>query len=72
MMFALKKHITRMERGINEKFHIMIYHHSILGLITIFVGIPAATFALVCGCTLLFSRLYRYFAVYSKPVLMPS
>ena len=36
-MFALKKHITRMERGINEKFSYMIYHHSILGLITIFV-----------------------------------
>ena len=51
MMFALKKHITRMEREINEKFSYMIYHHSILGLITIFVGIPAATFALVCGST---------------------
>lgn len=50
-MFALKKRVSRFESHVDAAMEKFLFHHRLLGLFMIFVGMPLVTLVAVCVCT---------------------
>lgn len=50
-MFAFRKCVSHIEAAMTSKLSYIFYHHSIIGVLLVLVGIPMVTFAAVCGTT---------------------
>ncbi len=50
-MFAFIKRVSRFENRIDASMEKFIFHHKILGLFMIFIGMPLVTLAAVFVCT---------------------
>ena len=52
-MSAFIKRVSRFENRIEALMERFIFHHKLLGLLLIFIGMPFITLAAVCVCTML-------------------
>lgn len=50
-MFAWKKRISHIEKQVDASMERFIFHHKVLGMLMIFIGMPLLTLAAVCVCT---------------------
>jgi hypothetical protein len=57
-MFAIKKCVSRFENQIDTSMERFIFHHRILGFMTIFIGMPLLALAAVCLCTMCIMLLF--------------
>lgn len=49
-MFALRKRVSRFEAHIDASIEKFLFHHKVLGVVLLFVGMPLVTLAAVCIC----------------------
>lgn len=52
-MSAFIKRVSRFENRMDALMERFIFHHKLLGLLLIFIGMPLMTLAAVCVCTML-------------------
>ncbi len=52
-MSAFIKRVSRFENRMDASMERFIFHHKLLGLLLIFIGMPLMTLAAVCVCTML-------------------
>ena len=52
-MAAFIKRVSRFENRMDALMERFIFHHKLLGLLLIFIGMPLITLAAVCVCTML-------------------
>lgn len=52
-MSAFIKRVSRFENRMDALMERFIFHHKLLGLLLIFIGMPFITLAAVCVCTML-------------------
>lgn len=52
-MSAFIKRVSRFENRMDALMERFIFHHKLLGLLLIFIGMPLITLAAVCVCTML-------------------
>ena len=52
-MSAFIKPVSRFENRMDALMERFIFHHKLLGLLLIFIGMPFITLAAVCVCTML-------------------
>lgn len=52
-MSAFIKRVSRFENRMDASMERFIFHHKLLGLLLIFIGMPLITLAAVCVCTML-------------------
>ena len=52
-MSAFIKRVSRFENRMDALMERFIFHHKLLGLLLIFIGMPYITLAAVCVCTML-------------------
>ena len=52
-MSAFIKCVSRFENRMDALMERFIFHHKLLGLLLIFIGMPFITLAAVCVCTML-------------------
>ena len=52
-MSAFIKLVSRFENRMDALMERFIFHHKLLGLLLIFIGMPFITLAAVCVCTML-------------------
>ena len=52
-MAAFIKRVSRFENRMDALMERFIFHHKLLGLLLIFIGMPFITLAAVCVCTML-------------------
>lgn len=50
-MSAFIKRVSRFENRMDALMERFIFHHKLLGLLLIFIGMPLITLAAVCVCT---------------------
>ena len=52
-MSAFIKRVSRFENRMDALMERFIFHHKLLGLLLIFIGMPLRTLSAVCVCTML-------------------
>lgn len=52
-MSVFIKRVSRFENRMDALMERFIFHHKLLGLLLIFIGMPFITLAAVCVCTML-------------------
>ena len=52
MFTEIKKRITHFENAIDTSMERFIFHHRVLGVMAVFIGMPMMTLAMVCLCTM--------------------
>lgn len=52
-MSAFIKRVSRFENRMDALMERFIFHHKLLGVLLIFIGMPFITLAAVCVCTML-------------------
>lgn len=52
-MSVFIKRVSRFENRMDALMERFIFHHKLLGLLLIFIGMPLITLAAVCVCTML-------------------